>query len=69
MVEKRQYDGLDVVKAAMAILIAARHMIQVFYPAESKWRIVVAPGLTTLGVLLFFIIAGFYLYCKPDWGR
>ncbi len=67
--EKRQYDGLDVVKAAMAILIAARHMIQVFYPAESKWRIVVGAWLSNLGVPVFFIIAGFFLFRKTDRGR
>ena len=64
MVEKRQYDGLDVVKAAMAILIAARHMIQVFYPAESKWRIVVGAWLSNLGFRFFFILAVFCLFCK-----
>ena len=39
MVEKRQYNGLDVTKAVLAVLVALRHMIQIFYPEESKWRL------------------------------
>ena len=33
MNEKKQYCGLDLLKFIMAVLVAARHMIQVFYPA------------------------------------
>ena len=36
MNEKKQYCGLDLLKFIMAVLVAARHMIQVFYPAESR---------------------------------
>ncbi len=66
MEEKKQYIGLDALKVAMAILIAARHMIQTFYPVESKWRIVIGGWLSNLGVPVFFIIAGFFLFKKAD---
>ncbi len=66
MVEKKQYNGLDVVKVTMAVLIAARHMIQIFYPVESKWRVLIGAWLSNLGVPVFFIIAGFFLFRKTD---
>ncbi len=66
MVEKRQYNGLDVLKVTMAVLVAARHMIQIFYPAESKWRLVVGAWLSNLAVPVFFITAGFFLFRKVD---
>lgn len=66
MTEKRQYNGLDVVKAVMAVLVAARHMIQIFYPAESKWRLVIGAWLSNLAVPVFFITAGFFLFRKVD---
>lgn len=66
MVEKRQYNGLDVLKVIMAVLVAARHMIQIFYPAESKWRLVVGAWLSNLAVPVFFITAGFFLFRKVD---
>ena len=70
MREKKQYCGLDLLKFVMAVLVAARHMIQVFYPAESRWRLVIGSWLSNLAVPIFFIIAGFLLFRKiPDIGR
>ena len=67
MKEKKQYCGLDLLKFVMALLVAARHMIQVFYPAESRWRLVIGSWLSNLAVPIFFIIAGFLLFRKiPD---
>lgn len=67
MSEKKQYWGLDLLKFIMAVLVAARHMIQVFYPAESRWRLVIGSWLSNLAVPIFFIIAGFLLFRKmPD---
>ena len=67
MNEKKQYCGLDLLKFIMAVLVAARHMIQVFYPAESRWRLVIGSWLSNLAVPIFFIIAGFLLFRKiPD---
>ena len=48
MKEKKQYCGLDLLKFVMALLVAARHMIQVFYPAESRWRLVIGSWLSNL---------------------
>ena len=31
--EKTQYYGLDLLKFLMALLVAARHVIQIYYPA------------------------------------
>lgn len=66
MEQKRQYNGLDVVKVLLAVLVAARHMIQIFYPAESKWRLVIGAWLSNLAVPVFFITAGFFLFRKVD---
>lgn len=67
MNEKKQYCGLDLLKFIMAVLVAARHMIQVFYPAESRWRLIIGSWLSNLAVPVFFIIAGFLLFRKiPD---
>ena len=64
---KKQYCGLDLLKFVMAVLVAARHMIQVFYPAESRWRLIIGSWLSNLAVPVFFIIAGFLLFRKiPD---
>ena len=46
MNEKKQYCGLDLLKFIMAVLVAARHMIQVFYPAESRWRLIIGSWLS-----------------------
>lgn len=61
-VEKLHYYGLDLLKFIMALLVVARHTIQIFYPAESKWRIVICYWLSNLGVPTFFAIAGFLLF-------
>ncbi len=64
MGRKKQYCGLDLLKFVMAVLVAARHMIQVFYPAESRWRLLIGSWLSNLAVPVFFIIAGFLLFRK-----
>lgn len=65
--EKKQYYGLDLLKFLMAVLVTARHVIQIFYPAESRWRLVIGNWLSNLAVPIFFIIAGFLLFKKlPD---
>ena len=64
MSKKKQYCGLDLLKFIMAVLVAARHMIQVFYPAESRWRVLIGSWLSNLAVPIFFIIAGFLLFRK-----
>ena len=48
--EKQQYYGLDLLKFIMAVLVAARHVIQIYYPAESKWRLVIGCWLSNLAV-------------------
>ena len=63
-VGKVHYYGLDMLKFIMALLVAARHVIQIFYPAESKWRIVIGYWLSNLGVPTFFAIAGFLFFKK-----
>ncbi|MCD8120834.1 MAG: acyltransferase [Clostridiales bacterium] len=71
MEAKRQYYGLDVVKFILALLIAGRHMVQVFYAAESPWRLYINYWLSNLGVPVFFTAAGFLLFrkvTKPDGG-
>ncbi|MDD3254072.1 MAG: acyltransferase [Lachnospiraceae bacterium] len=64
MGKKRQFYGLDVLKFVMAVLVAARHMIQVFYPAESRWRLLIGSWLSNLAVPVFLVIAGFLLFRK-----
>ncbi len=64
MNEKKQYCGLDLLKFIMAVLVAARHMIQVFYPAESRWRLMIGSWLSNLAVPVFFIIAGFCCFAR-----
>ena len=68
--EKTQYYGLDLLKFLMALLVAARHVIQIYYPAESRWRLVIGNWLSNLAVPVFFVIAGFLLFKKltnTDW--
>ena len=62
--EKQQYYGLDVLKFVMALLVVARHTIQIFYPVDSRWRIIIHYWLSNLGVPTFFAIAGFLLFKK-----
>lgn len=69
MPEKKPYNGLDVIKIILAVLVCARHVIQIFYPAESKWRVVIGSWLSNLAVPGFFCMAGFLLFGKVENGR
>lgn len=64
MEKRKMYYGLDLLKFALAILVAARHMIQVFYAGDSRWRLLIGSWLSNLAVPVFFIIAGFLLFRK-----
>lgn len=64
MERKKQYYGLDIVKFVLALLVAGRHMIQVFYAQESRWRLIVGSWLSNLAVPFFFTVAGFLLFRK-----
>lgn len=64
MEQKKQYYGVDVVKFILALLVAGRHMIQVFYAQESPWRLPVGSWLSNLAVPFFFTVAGFLLFRK-----
>ena len=61
---KKNYNGLDVLKFIMALLVAQRHIIQIFFPESSRWRIVIGSWLSNLPVPVFFTIAGFFLFRK-----
>lgn len=61
---KKQYIGLDVVKFILAILVAMRHLIQVFFTAESRGHLLVGSWLSNLAVPTFFIISGYFLFQK-----
>ncbi len=63
-IEKQQYYGLDILKFVMALLVVARHTIQIFYPVDSRWRVIIHYWLSNLGVPTFFAIAGFLLFTK-----
>lgn len=67
--EKKQYYGLDILKLTMAVFVAARHMIQVFFSVESRWRFLIGAWLSNLAVPVFFIIAGFLLFRKIQEGE
>lgn len=69
MTEKRQYNGFDVMKIILAVLVSARHVIQIFYPAESKWQMVIGSWLSNLAVPGFFVMSGFLLFNKMEDGR
>lgn len=64
MEKRRMYYGLDMLKFVLAVFVAARHMIQVFYAGDSKWRLLIGNWLSNLAVPVFFIIAGFLLFRK-----
>lgn len=66
MEKKKQYNGLDAVKFILALLVAQRHIIQIFFDGNSRWRILVGNWLSNLAVPVFFIIAGFFLFRKMD---
>lgn len=64
MAEKKQYYGLDIVKFILAVLVAERHVVQIYFDASSKWRILLNNWLSNLAVPVFFTIAGFFLFQK-----
>lgn len=69
MTEKKQYYGLDVVKVILAVLVAERHIVQIYFDASSKWRILLNNWLSNLAVPVFFTIAGFFLFQKLEAGK
>lgn len=66
MCEKKQYYGLDLLKFVLAIFVAERHVVQIYFGADSKWRILWNNWLSNLAVPLFFTIAGFFLFQKME---
>lgn len=68
METKKQYNGLDVVKFALSLLVAQRHVVQIFFDASSPWRILLNNWMSNLAVPVFFITAGFFLFRKLDGG-
>lgn len=66
METKKQYNGLDVTKFILALLVAQRHIIQIFFEADSRWRILIGNWLSNLAVPVFFITAGFFLFRKVE---
>lgn len=66
MEKKRQYPGLDVVKFILALLVAQRHVIQIFFVESSRWRTLIGSWLSNLAVPVFFIISGFLLFRKVE---
>lgn len=69
MQTKQQYYGLDVLKFILAILVAARHVIQVFFTADSRAHILIGSWLSNLAVPSFFMISAFFLFQKVDPNR
>lgn len=69
MAEKKQYYGLDIVKFILAVLVAERHVVQIYFDASSKWRILLNNWLSNLAVPVFFTIAGFFLFQKLETGQ
>jgi serine/alanine racemase len=66
MENKKMYPGLDVLKFCMALLVAQRHIIQIFFQESSRWRVIIGSWLSNLPVPVFFTIAGFFLFRKLD---
>lgn len=69
MERQRQYPGLDVVKFFLALLVAERHVIQIFFTEDSRWRLLIGSWLSNLGVPVFFTISGFLLFRKVEAGK
>ncbi|MGN0159471.1 MAG: acyltransferase family protein [Brotaphodocola sp.] len=69
MATRKQYYGLDVVKFFLAVLVAERHVVQIYFDASSKWRILLNNWLSNLAVPVFFTIAGFFLFQKLEAGK
>ncbi len=65
---KKQYIGLDVVKFILAVLVAMRHIIQVFFTTESRGHLWIGSWLSNLAVPVFFTISGFFLFRKIEAG-
>lgn len=63
---RRQYNGLDAVKFILAVLVAMRHIIQVFFTPDSRWHLLIGSWLSNLAVPTFFIISAFFLFQKVD---
>lgn len=63
---RRQYNGLDAAKFFLAILVAMRHIIQIFFTADSRWHLLIGSWLSNLAVPTFFIISAFFLFRKVD---
>lgn len=68
METKKQYPGLDVLKFFLAVLVAERHVVQIFFDVSSKWRILLNNWMSNLAVPVFFITAGFFLFRKLEGG-
>jgi len=66
---KKQYNGLDAVKFVLSILVAMRHIIQIFFTAESRAHMWIGAWLSNLAVPTFFIISGFFLFQKVEAGK
>lgn len=66
MQERRHYNGLDAVKFILAVLVAMRHIIQIFFTADSRWHLLIGSWLSNLAVPTFFIISAFFLFQKVD---
>lgn len=66
---KKQYNGLDTVKFILSILVALRHIIQIFFTAESRAHMWIGAWLSNLAVPTFFMISGFFLFQKVEAGN
>lgn len=72
METKRQYYGLDVVKIVLAMFVAARHVIQIFFTQDSRAHLLIGAWLSNLAVPSFFLISAFFLFRKAEeqrWNR
>lgn len=70
---RQNYNSLDVLKVALAIIIILRHCSQSFFDVGSAFNIIVTNTLSPLGVPTFFVISGFLFFRKKqeisDWVR
>lgn len=66
MEERKDYPGFDFLKLGMALLVAERHVIQVFFEESNLWRVYIGSWLSNLAVPVFFAMAGFFLFRKFD---
>ncbi len=63
---KQQYCGLDLAKFILSILVAMRHIIQIFFTEGSRGPLLIGSWLSNLAVPTFFIVSGFFLFQKID---